>query len=69
MSQLSQSPKVVVKMLMGVVKTKLTAAWIIPLAFLVPSILLTLSILRQMSKYRRYKAPQYYNEEVIRKLV
>ncbi|HWS20154.1 MAG TPA: hypothetical protein VN239_05655 [Nitrososphaera sp.] len=50
-------------------KTKLTASWIIPLAFLLPSILLTLSVWRQISKYRRYKKPQFYDHETIRKMV
>src|ERR687889_682241 len=48
-------------------KTKFTATWIIPLAFVLPSILLTLSLWRRISKYRRYKKPQYYDHEVIRK--
>ncbi|HET6808177.1 MAG TPA: hypothetical protein VFH28_03880 [Nitrososphaera sp.] len=50
-------------------RTKSIAPWIIPIAFLLPSILLTLSIWRQISKYRRYKKPQYYDHDTIRKLV
>src|SRR5918994_2203065 len=64
-----QGPKVVVEMPMQIAKTKLTIGWIIPLAFLLPSVLLTLSLWRQISRYRRYKKPQYYNHDTIRKLV
>jgi cytochrome c-type biogenesis protein CcmH/NrfF len=53
-------------MLMEMAKTKLTTAWIIPLAFLLPSIIL---IWRKRSRYRRNKRPQYYDAETIRKLV
>jgi hypothetical protein len=52
-----------------VAKTKLITTWIIPLAFLLPSILLSLSLWHKISRYRRYKKPQYYDDEIIQKLV
>ncbi len=61
--------KVVVEMAIKTPKTKFISMWIIPLAFLLPSILLTLSFWRRISKYRRYKKPQYYDHDTIRKLI
>jgi hypothetical protein len=55
--------------MMDMIRAKLATAWIIPLAFLLPSILLSLSIWRQISRYRRYKTPQYYDEETMRNMV
>jgi hypothetical protein len=46
------------------------ARWMVPIGFLLPSLLLAAwSVWRMISKSRRYKKPQYYDKDTIRNLV